>query len=193
MTYQNFENDGTESRTGSELPVIRAGSTYTTRTNVTNITNATNVTNITNPHPNTLTQNEFKHSIFGCFNNFKTCLITSFFPCWTYSLVISKFKPNQGLKFGVIMGILVIIGKTLLIRTFFGFSGIVAALGIIILVAIFYLYYELRILVKMHRRIPLKTMNDMLAALFCQYCILCQSMQEYDIEAMGTCNGVETV
>ena len=58
---------------------------------------------------------------------------------------------------------------------------------------IFYMYYELRVLVKLNREIPLKTMNDMLAALFCQYCIICQSMQEYDLDATQACTSVETV
>ena len=227
--------------------------------------------------------NKFRYGLFECLENKKICLSTCIFPCWTYSLLIGRFKnpksnlarhaftlggipyqlsniqktpniannntastkvqagsvnlkneekiidqqptsgsnqiiqsnqnPNQngprredytqkmtssnffsikncikrwsddyGLKYGLLLFLLFIAGACLPFMEMIHVNYVSLVIFLFVVSGIFYLLYEVRILVKIDRRIAMKTMNDVWTTICCACCMLCQGANEYDLD-----------
>jgi len=120
-------------------------------------------------------KNEFEFHLCNCLKNPKNCLITLCCPCYTFGIINEKLKPETGRKKLLSFAVLAtIIGLIFIFRRFI---SLYAAVPFLLLV--FILVYKLRLDVKSDLDISKNFKYDLFASIFCCYCTLCQSAQEY--------------
>ena len=120
-------------------------------------------------------KNEFQFHLCNCLKNPKNCLITLCCPCYTFGIINEKLKPETGGKKLLSFAVLAtIIGLIFIFRRSI---SLYAAVPFLLLV--FILVYKLRVDVKSDLDISKNFKYDLFASIFCCYCTLCQSAQEY--------------